>query len=132
MEKLTDIENHIYHVLKSRNGVRLTIQEITKTVIDAPLSAEESYRQAANRMAGKGIIKREQDSPKKIYYSLPTHRQCTLEYRHYKGGLYRLLHYAFMEIDKSEVACYQDVETGAIYVRPLNEFEEKFSPQWSL
>ena len=43
-----------------------------------------------------------------------------------KGGEYTLLHIALSEKDQSQQAVYMG-EDGAIWVRPLHEFLEKFS-----
>jgi hypothetical protein len=47
-------------------------------------------------------------------------------YRHYKGGIYTLLHIAQSESDGSEQAIYRGAD-GKIWVRPMCEFLEKFS-----
>lgn len=45
-------------------------------------------------------------------------------YRHYKDGeLYRLICVAVQESDGTHMAVYQSLLTGAIYTRPLREFE---------
>ena len=47
-------------------------------------------------------------------------------YRHYKGGIYTLLHIAQSESDGSQQAVYRGAD-GKIWVRPMREFLEKFS-----
>lgn len=45
-------------------------------------------------------------------------------YRHYKGGIYRLLHFAKIEATMQPVVVYQcdDESDGRIWVRPLSEW----------
>lgn len=49
-------------------------------------------------------------------------------YRHYKGGEYTLLGVAKLESDLTDMAIYKRayVDTETVYVRPLEEFIEKF------
>lgn len=47
-------------------------------------------------------------------------------YRHYKGGLYRLLLVARSEVSGLEQAVYRSESTGVIYTRPMREFKDKF------
>lgn len=49
-------------------------------------------------------------------------------YRHYKGGGYTLLGIAKLESDLTDMAIYKRayVDTDTVYVRPLEEFIEKF------
>lgn len=49
-------------------------------------------------------------------------------YRHYKGGEYTLLGVAKLESDLTDMAIYKRayVDTDTVYVRPLEEFIEKF------
>lgn len=49
-------------------------------------------------------------------------------YRHYKGGEYTLLGVAKLESDLTDMAIYKKayVDTDTVYVRPLEEFIEKF------
>lgn len=49
-------------------------------------------------------------------------------YRHYKGGEYTLLGIAKLESDLTDMAIYKRayVDTDTVYVRPLEEFIEKF------
>ena len=49
-------------------------------------------------------------------------------YRHYKGGEYTLLGIAKLESDLTDMAIYKKayVDTDTVYVRPLEEFIEKF------
>lgn len=49
-------------------------------------------------------------------------------YRHYKGGEYTLLGLAKLESDLTDMAIYKKayVDTDTVYVRPLEEFIEKF------
>ena len=49
-------------------------------------------------------------------------------YRHYKGGEYTLLGLAKLESDLTDMAIYKRayVDTDMVYVRPLEEFIEKF------
>ena len=51
-------------------------------------------------------------------------------YRHYKGGEYTLLGLAKLESDLTDMAIYKRayVDTDMVYVRPLEEFIEKFKP----
>ena len=51
-------------------------------------------------------------------------------YRHYKGGEYTLLGIAKLESDLTDMAIYKRayVDTDTVYVRPLEEFIEKFKP----
>ncbi len=48
-------------------------------------------------------------------------------YQHYKGGVYKLICIAKMESSKSEMAVYESVLSGKIWIRPTKQFEEKFS-----
>jgi hypothetical protein len=49
-------------------------------------------------------------------------------YRHYKGGEYTLLGLAKLESDLTDMAIYKKayVDTETVFVRPLEEFIEKF------
>lgn len=49
-------------------------------------------------------------------------------YRHYKGGEYMLLGVAKLESDLTDMAIYKKayVDTEMVFVRPLEEFIEKF------
>lgn len=49
-------------------------------------------------------------------------------YRHYKGGEYTLLGVAKLESDLTDMAIYKKayVDTETVFVRPLEEFIEKF------
>lgn len=49
-------------------------------------------------------------------------------YRHYKGGEYTLLGVAKLESDLTDIAIYKKayVDTETVFVRPLEEFIEKF------
>ncbi len=49
-------------------------------------------------------------------------------YRHYKGGIYRVICMAVLERDVSDIVIYQRVgsETGP-WARPLAEFMDKFT-----
>jgi hypothetical protein len=51
-------------------------------------------------------------------------------YRHYKGGEYTLLGVAKLESDLTDMAIYKKayVDTETVFVRPLEEFIEKFKP----
>lgn len=51
-------------------------------------------------------------------------------YRHYKGGEYTLLGVAKLESDLTDMAIYKKayVDTDTVFVRPLEEFIEKFKP----
>ena len=51
-------------------------------------------------------------------------------YRHYKGGEYTLLGVAKLESDLTDMAIYKKayVDTEMVFVRPLEEFIEKFKP----
>ena len=46
-------------------------------------------------------------------------------YRHYKGGLYRVLGFAIHTETLEAMVIYGDVETNAIWVRPIAMFCEK-------
>lgn len=45
-------------------------------------------------------------------------------YQHYKGGWYRLICCANLEADggQTQMAVYQSLETGKVWVRPASEF----------
>jgi hypothetical protein len=46
-------------------------------------------------------------------------------YRHYKGGLYRVLHEpAFHSETEEELTVYMSVESGRVWVRPSKMFHE--------
>jgi len=51
-------------------------------------------------------------------------------YRHYKGGLYRVHSYGFLEATMTPVVIYESIEqnadlpSGTYFVRPLEEFFE--------
>lgn len=51
-------------------------------------------------------------------------------YRHYKGGEYTFLGIAKLEYDLTDMAIYKRayVDTDTVFVRPLEEFIEKFKP----
>lgn len=51
-------------------------------------------------------------------------------YRHYKGGEYTLLGIAKLESDLTDMAIYKKayVDTDTVFVRPMEEFIEKFKP----
>jgi len=46
----------------------------------------------------------------------------TKRFKHFKGGVYKLLHHGFDSKDLSKVVIYQSEETGDIFVRPHDEF----------
>lgn len=48
-------------------------------------------------------------------------------YQHGKGGIYRLLHVAFLEATKEKMAVYQCLDNNMVYVRLMKEFNEKFT-----
>jgi len=48
-------------------------------------------------------------------------------YRHFKGGLYRVLGFAIHTETLETMVIYCDVETNAIWVRPIKMFCEKVS-----
>ena len=52
------------------------------------------------------------------------HRPPSVLFRHYKGGLYRLICRARTEASADPVVVYQDVGTGRFYVRPVGEWTE--------
>lgn len=54
-------------------------------------------------------------------YSYPVNGPAT--HRHYKGGLYRFLYYGYSEASIAPVVVYQSVETGAVWIRPREDFE---------
>ncbi len=43
-------------------------------------------------------------------------------YKHYKGGIYRVLLTAVNEVNGEPVVAYVDAKTGMMYVRPLEAF----------
>lgn len=45
-------------------------------------------------------------------------------YRHYKGGLYRVVFEGLYEPTMEEVTIYMSVETGKVWVRPTKVFHE--------
>ncbi|MFG0212308.1 DUF1653 domain-containing protein [Brevibacillus porteri] len=45
-------------------------------------------------------------------------------YQHYKGGLYQILGLAKHSETQEELVTYQSLETGQMWVRPLNMFNE--------
>ena len=47
-------------------------------------------------------------------------------YKHYKGGLYELITTANMENDNSVVVVYRCQKTNKTWVRPIQEFDDKF------
>lgn len=51
-------------------------------------------------------------------------------YRHYKGGEYTFLGVAKLESDLTDMAIYKKahVAKDTVFVRPLEEFIEKFKP----
>lgn len=48
-------------------------------------------------------------------------------YRHYKGGLYEVLMRGYMEADSTPVVIYRELNNTWVWVRPLAEFEKKFT-----
>lgn len=56
----------------------------------------------------------------------PSDVKCGALYRHYKGGLYRVLGFADIHTETLEtMVIYGDVETSAIWVRPIAMFCSK-------
>ena len=55
-----------------------------------------------------------------------TTRELTLPgiYRHYKGGLYRLLTVATNEADHEPVVVYMSLQHGSVWVRPVSSWVE--------
>lgn len=49
-------------------------------------------------------------------------------YRHYQGGLYRLLHEAILEATEEPVVVYRSEADGRIWVRSLREWNQKVQP----
>lgn len=50
-------------------------------------------------------------------------------FRHKKsGGIYQLLHEAWMEATHERVTVYKSTADGAVWVRPSAEFAERFEP----
>lgn len=47
-------------------------------------------------------------------------------YRHYKGGEYELMIIGELEHDLTQVAVYKSLLDGSVYVRPVQEFQDKF------
>lgn len=47
-------------------------------------------------------------------------------YIHYKGGHYKLICLAELEADESPMAVYVDLHSERFWVRPVDEFREKF------
>jgi len=47
-------------------------------------------------------------------------------YQHYKGDIYKFHFQAEDEHTGAPLAVYESGETGTIFVRPMEEFEEKF------
>ncbi|MFQ3543501.1 DUF1653 domain-containing protein [Halobacillus rhizosphaerae] len=45
-------------------------------------------------------------------------------YKHYKGGLYRVLFEGWYEPSLEEVTIYMSVENGMVWVRPTEVFHE--------
>ena len=45
-------------------------------------------------------------------------------YRHYKGGLYRVLHEGFHSETLEEMTVYMSVKDGKVWVRPSSMFHE--------
>ena len=53
-------------------------------------------------------------------------------WRHRKSGRwYTVVCTALMEADQTPVTVYQDEQNGAVWVRPLAEFLERFDPEGS-
>ena len=47
-------------------------------------------------------------------------------YRHYQGGEYELMTIGKLEHDLTQVVVYKSLLDGAVYVRPVQEFQDKF------
>ena len=47
-------------------------------------------------------------------------------YRHYKGGEYQLITIGELEHDLTQVVVYKSIANDKVYVRPVEEFEDKF------
>lgn len=43
-------------------------------------------------------------------------------YRHFKGGIYQVLHLALDTQTNNKVVVYKNIDTQCIYVRPVYEF----------
>ena len=58
---------------------------------------------------------------KEKYINYPT----TGHYRHYKGGLYKVISLAEHTETKEKLVIYQSVSFGSIYARPLSQWFEE-------
>lgn len=47
-------------------------------------------------------------------------------YRHYKGGIYKLIGFGLMESNQEPMVMYKSLETGKVWVRHEFEFHKKF------
>lgn len=47
-------------------------------------------------------------------------------YRHYQGGEYELIAIGGLEHDLTQVVVYKSLFDGSVYVRPVQEFQDKF------
>lgn len=47
-------------------------------------------------------------------------------YRHYKGVEYELMTIGELEHDLTQVVIYKSLLDGTVYVRPVQEFQDKF------
>lgn len=47
-------------------------------------------------------------------------------YRHYKGGEYQLITIGELEHDLTQVVVYKSITNDRVFVRPVEEFEDKF------
>lgn len=49
-------------------------------------------------------------------------------YKHYKGGLYRVLFPCKLEATGEDMVVYESADGATIWTRPFAEFREKFAP----
>ena len=50
-------------------------------------------------------------------------------YRHYKGGLYEFIAFGKSEATGTDMAVYKSLQDGEVYMRPVEEWNEKFFPE---
>ncbi len=49
-------------------------------------------------------------------------------YKHFKGGLYVILHAAFSTEDESPQVVYKSVDSHLVWVRPMSDFTARMAP----
>ena len=54
-------------------------------------------------------------------------RSDTVFYKHYKGGYYKLLGFGKHESTKEQMVMYKSLGTFEVWVRPEDEFHQKFT-----